>query len=114
MSDSLTEDVPFSPILVMEFIRQVTINRFLNSEAKDLVVKFRLAKGYYEEIKNFPIQAQTIHLNLAYDETTEILSVTADEVVLEHFRAQKSLMEIAGKYENQYAERYSKYVAVLD
>lgn len=106
------ENVPFSPILIMEFVRQVTINRFLNGENN--VVKFKISNKYYEEIKAFPIQAQTIHLDIKYDENNEILSVKADEVVLEHFEAQKSQVEIAGKYENQYAERYKQYIEVME
>ena len=106
----MSQDVPFSPILIMEFIRQVTINRFLEGATE---VKFKLAKNYYDEIKAFPLQAQTIHLDWQYDEKSEILSVKADEVVLAHFREQKSLMEIAGKYEGQYAERYKNFIEVI-
>lgn len=109
----MSQDVPFSPILIMEFIRQVTINRFLNSETMDITVQFKLPKKYYEEIKAYPLQAQTIHLDWQYDEKSEILSVKADEVVLAHFREQKSLMEIAGKYEGQYAERYKNFIEVI-
>ena len=106
----MSQDVPFSPILIMEFIRQVTINRFLGGATE---VKFKLAKNYHDEIKAFPLQAQTIHLDWQYDEKSEILSVKADEVVLAHFREQKSLMEIAGKYEGQYAERYKNFIEVI-
>lgn len=106
----MSQEVPFSPILIMEFIRQVTINRFLGGETE---VKFKLAKNYHDEIKAFPLQAQTIHLDWQYDEKSEILSVKADEIVLAHFREQKSLMEIAGKYETQYAERYKDFISVM-
>ena len=109
----MAENVPFSPILIMEFIRQVTINRFLKGESMNMAVQFKLAKAYYEEIKAYPLQAQTIHLVWQYDENSEILTVKADEVVLAHFREQKSLVEIAGKYENQYAERYKDFIEVI-
>ena len=42
----MSQDVPFSPILIMEFIRQVTINRFLEGATE---VKFKLAKNYHDE-----------------------------------------------------------------
>jgi len=106
-------NVPFSPILIMEFVRQVTINRFLNSDTMDMVVQFKLPKIYYEEIKAFPLKAQTIHLDIKYDANAEILTVKADEIVLQHFREQKSLVEIAGKYEAQYAERYKNFIEVI-
>ena len=75
MAKKSEENIPFSPILIMEFVRQVTINRFMNGET---AVKFKLPKSYYEEIKAFPLKAQTIHLDIAYDEKTEVLTVKAD------------------------------------
>ena len=113
MTESV-EDIPFSPILIMEFVRQVTINRFLNSDSIDMTVCFKLKKDYYNEIAAFPLKAQTLHLDIKYDEDKEILQVKADETVLSHFREQKSLMEIAGKYEGQYSERYKKFIEVID
>lgn len=104
------EKVPFSPILIMEFVRQVTVNRFLSGET---AVKFKLARAYYEEIKAFPLKAQTIHLDISYDEKAEILTVKADETVVNRFKEQKALTEIAGKYEGQYAERYKPFIEVL-
>lgn len=113
MGHNKTQEVPFSPILIMEFIRQVTVARFLNSDTLDMSVQFKLPKEYYDEIKNFPMQAQTIRLIYDYDEKKEILSVKADEILLNRFREQKSLVEIANKYEGQYAKRYEKFIKVL-
>ena len=114
MSDSQAQEVPFSPILIMEFIRQVTVARFLNSDTLDMTVQFKLAKSYYGEIRAFPLQAQTIRLTYDYDEKKEILSVKADEVLINRFKEQKSLVEIANKYEGQYAKRYEKFIKVID
>ena len=110
-----TTDIPFSPILIMEFIRQVTVARFLNSESiENLSVRFKLPKTYYEEIKAFPLQAQTIRLHYDYDEKEEVLSVNADEILLNRFKEQKSLVEIANKYENQYKERYKEFISIIE
>lgn len=109
------EDIPFSPILIMEFVRQVTVSRFLNSEnTKDLAVKFKLPKKYYDEIKAFPLKAQTIRLDIHYDEAAEILTVKAEDILLNRFREQKSQVEIANKYEGQYAKRYRKFIEIID
>ena len=108
-------DIPFSPILIMEFIRQVTVARFLNSnDTSNLEVKFKLPKQYYEEIKAFPLKAQTIRLDIAYDEKKEILKVKADEVLVHRFKEQKSQVEIANKYEEQYAKRYKKFIEIME
>lgn len=114
MTEETSKDIPFSPILIMEFIRQTTINRALNSENPETATQFKISKKYYNEIMAFPIQAQTIHLDINYNEKTETLSAKPDETVLQHFKEQKSLMEIAGKYENQYKERYKNFIEIID
>ena len=60
------QKAPFSPILIMEFIRQTTIARCLTNENPNLETKFRLGKTYYDQIMSFPLQAQLIRLTLAY------------------------------------------------
>lgn len=112
--DNNNDTVPFSPILIMEFIRQTTVARCLSGESADIAVWFKLAKSYYDEITAFPLKAQLIRLKLDYDEKAEILTVRTDEVLLNRFREQKSLVEIAGKYEGQYAERYKKFIEIVE
>ena len=60
------------------------------------------------------IKALISRLKLDYDEKAEILTVRTDEVLLNRFREQKSLVEIAGKYEGQYAERYKKFIEIVE
>ena len=105
--------VPFSPILIMEFIRQTTVAKCLEVESADIAVKFKLCRSYYDEIMAFPLKAQLIRLYLEYDEKKEILTVKTDETLLNRFREQKSLVEIAGKYEEKFAERYKKFIEVV-
>lgn len=114
MADELNGEISFSPVLIMEYIRQTTVARFLNSESLDIVVRFKIKKEYYDEMKAYHQQVQFIRLYDEYDEENEILSVKTDEVLLNRFREQKSLVEIANKYENQYKERYKKYVKVME
>ena len=114
MADDVEGEIVFSPVLIMEYIRQTTVARFLNGESLDMVVKFRMKKNFYDEMKAYHQQVQFIRLYDEYDEENEILSVKTDEVLLNRFREQKSLVEIANKYENQYKERYKKYVEVME
>lgn len=108
-----SEKKEFSPILIMEFIRQVTVARCLMAKTTDTEVKFRLVKTCYDEIMAYPLKAQLLWLELSYDANTEVLSVKADKVLIERFREQKSLVEIAGKYEAQYSDRYRNFVEVI-
>ena len=108
------ENIPFSPILIMEFVRQVTVAHSLNNENGEIeTVKFRLAKKYYDEIKAFPLKAQTIRLVIDYDEGAEVLSVKPEEILINRFKEQKSQVEIANKYEGQFAERYKPFIEVI-
>lgn len=110
-----TAEIPFSPILIMEFIRQTTVARFFNAENTDnFSVKFKLPKKYYEAIISYPLQVQRIRLQWDYNVETEILTVKTDDVLLNRFREQKSLVEIAEKYEKQYAERYNEFIKVAE
>lgn len=113
MADTDETEVPFSPILIMEFIRQSTVARCLNNETTQLVVRFKLPKMYYDEIMGYYLHAQLIRLYLDYDAATETLTVKTDDTLINRFKEQKSLVEIACKYENKFAERYKKFIEVL-
>ncbi len=108
-----TSEAQFSPILIMEFIRQVTVAHYLNGYPLDEAVRFKLAKVYYDAIMAYELKAQFIRLYIEYDEAAEVLSVKADEMLIKRFNEQKSLVEIASKYEGQYAERYKKFIEVI-
>ncbi len=112
MAEEITE-AQFSPVLIMEFIRQVTVAHYLNGKAMEDPVRFKLRKALYDEIKAYPLQVQFIRLYAEYDEATEVLAVKTDEILINRFKEQKSLVEIAGKYEGQYAERYKNFIEVM-
>lgn len=113
MEEQNNSEALFSPILIMEFIRQVTVAHYLNGKPLDEPVRFRLAKIYYDEIAAYEMQVQFIRLYTEYDEKDEILSVKTDETLIRRFKEQKSLVEISGKYQEQYAERYKKFIEVF-
>ena len=104
----------FSPILIMDFIRQIAVVRVLNTEDLSLATKFKISKKYYDEIANFYIQAPFIGMNPVYDENAEILTVKPEEKVIEHFKSQKSLLEMCAKSEDLYKERYKEYVEICE
>ena len=68
MADELNGEISFSPVLIMEYIRQTTVARFLNSESLDIVVRFKIKKEYYDEMKAYHQQVQFIRLYDEYDE----------------------------------------------
>ena len=104
---ALVENIEFSPILIMEYIRQTTAGRVLASEKHDLKVKFSIKKAYYDEMMAYPLQVQFINLETQYDEKEEILTVGVTEEY-------KSLLEISSKYEEQYKDRYKPFIVVVE
>ncbi len=111
---ALVENIEFSPILIMEYIRQTTAGRVLASEKHDLKVKFSIKKAYYDEMMAYPLQVQFINLETQYDEKEEILTVGVTEALIEHFKEYKSLLEISSKYEEQYKDRYKPFIVVVE
>lgn len=103
----------FSPILIMEFIRQVAVARFLNEEKTCEKVQFKISKSYYDELTAYPLQVQFIGLSAVYDEGTEVLTVIPSEETIDFFKAHKSMVEIACQYEETYANRYKPYIEVI-
>ena len=67
------ENVEFSPILIMEFIRQVTAGRVMTADNPDLKVSFKIKKAYYDEMKAYPLQVQFINLVSEYDDLSEVV-----------------------------------------
>jgi hypothetical protein len=107
------ENIEFSPILIMEFIRQVTAGRVMAAENPDLKVSFRIKKSYYDEMRAYPLQVQFINLVSEYDEDREILAIGVTDGLISHFKEYKSLIEISSKYEEQYSERYKAFIEVV-
>ena len=106
-------DIEFSPVLIMEYIKQSSIGRYLASDNIDFDVKFKMPKEYYEEMMKYPLKPQFIKFDINYDESSEILSVRAGLDVINRFREQKAMVEIASLYEQHYAQRYKKYIEAL-
>lgn len=107
------ENIEFSPILIMEFIRQVTAGRVMAADKPDLKVSFKIKKSYYDEMRAYPLQVQFINLISEYDEDREILTIGVTEGLINHFKEYKSLVEISSKYEEQYKDRYKSFIEVI-
>ena len=54
-----------------------------------------------------------LKIGIIIDRVARVMSVKTDDILINRFKEQKSLVEIAGKYENKFAERYKKFIEVL-
>lgn len=108
----------FSLILIENYIRFETAVKNLKSkengnEAVSAAAKFKIAKEYYEQIKNGDYPEVLIGLELSYDEGSSILTVMPDE----HFTAvyENAIMrDVALKQSDECKVRYSKFIKVIE
>ena len=107
----------FFPLLVESFVRLESIVTCLKNEdaGNDYVAlptKFKIAKQYFEQLRDCDIQSSFLGINLDYDESNEILTATPDEFVLELYK-NKIMREVALKQDIDFQVRYSKFITVL-
>lgn len=107
----------FSPILIGNYIRFETAMKVIrNAEAENkaeaVIAKFKIAKEYYEQLKNSEIQAPLLGLSLKYDEASSILSVEPDAAFVTAYE-NKIMQDVARKQSDDCKVRYSKFIEVL-
>lgn len=107
----------FFPLLVESYIRlESVVSCLKNEEAGNGYVavptKFKIAKQYFEQIRNCDIQSSFLGINLDYDEKNEILTATPDDFVLELYK-NKIMREVALKQDIDFKVRYSNFITVL-
>lgn len=107
----------FSPILIGNYIRFETALKVIrNAEAENksesVLAKFKIAKEYFEQLKNSEFQAPLIGLKLDYDEVSSVLSVEPDEDFAAAYE-NKIMKDVAQKQSDDCKVRYSKFIEVL-
>lgn len=107
----------FSPILVGNYIRFETAMKVIaNAEAENkadvVTAKFKIAKEYFDQLKNSVFQAPFIGLKLDYDEASAVLSVEPDADFVTAYE-NKIMKDVAQKQSDDCKVRYSKFIEVL-
>lgn len=119
MSDSVPlEPIEgFFPLLIENYIRLESIvtclkNADENGNYPTLPTKFKISKDYFEQVKNYEIQSPFLGINFEYDDSSETLTATPDEFALELYK-NKIMHEVALKQDNDFQNRYSKFISVI-
>lgn len=102
----------FSPILIQEYVRLMTAAHYIKSENTSSGLKFKISAENYQKIKECPTLAPWINLNIDYDDKQEILSVSGNEAFIKTYE-NKIQQEVALKFEENYQNRYSKYIQLI-
>lgn len=97
----------FSPLLLQEYIRLMTIATYINNENKVNCVKFSVKQDVYDKIMEEELKAPLIGLKLNFG--NDILEVSADNDLLSLYE-NKIMRDVSLNYFDRYAKRYDKYI----
>jgi len=98
----------FSPILIGEYIRQMTAAQYIISpETKE--VEFLMSNENYNKFAAAPQKAPLMGLTLSYTPESQTLTVTAGEDFIAQFK-NKIMNDMALKYAEDYKSRYASFI----
>jgi hypothetical protein len=99
----------FSPILIQNHIKLLTVANCLAAEDKNAETIFLMSADNYEKIENSEIKTPLIGVILNYDEKTQKLKVKIEPDVYETY-ANKIMREVALQYKENYFHRYDNFI----
>lgn len=107
----------FYPLLIATYIRLMTVVENIHNEEagnpyEPVPVKFKIAKEYYRQVETCEVRSPFLGLDFAYDEASEILTVTPEAYVLEWY-TNKIMKEVALRQEEELRVRYSDFIQLL-
>ena len=99
----------FSPLLVENHIRMLTIANCIIAENKDEKTIFSITNDDYKKMTEYAQQSPLIGINLQYDEKTQKLSTNIEQSIYDAY-ANKLMREVALLYKENYFHRYDKFI----
>lgn len=99
----------FSPLLLENHIRMLTIANCIIAENKDEKTTFSIAEDDFKKMTDNELQSPLIGINLQYDEKTQKLSANIEQSLYDAY-ANKLMREVALLYKENYFHRYDKFI----
>ena len=99
----------FSPLLLENHIRMLTIANCIIAENKDEKTSFSITKDDFKKMMENEPQSPLIGINLQYDEKTQKLSTGIEQSLYDAY-ANKLMREVALLYKENYFHRYDKFI----
>lgn len=99
----------FSPLLLENHIRMLTIANCIIAENKDEKTTFSITNDDYKKMTEYAQQSPLIGINLQYDEKTQKLSANIEQSIYDAY-ANKLMREVALLYKENYFHRYDKFI----
>ena len=100
----------FSPLLLENHIRMLTIANCIIAENKDEKTTFSITEDDFKKMTDNELQSPLIGINLQYDEKTQKLSANIEQSLYDAY-ANKLMREVALLYKENYFHRYDKFIS---
>jgi hypothetical protein len=111
MESPQTELEMFSPLLIFEYIRLMSVAAFIKAENKIDAAKFKISAADYERLMQEPLQTALIGIDTRYE--NGILSATPTEKCLARYE-HKVMKEGVLQYWDNYGKRYANYISIIE
>lgn len=101
----------FSPLLIFEYIRLMTVAAYIKHDDKIDAVKFKISAGDYERLMQEPLQTALIGIDTHYE--NGILTAVPSPKCLQYYE-HKVMREGVLQYWDNYGKRYENYISIVD
>lgn len=100
----------FYPILLMDYIKQMTLANCILTQDENHQSTFKINKDVYERLMQYELKTPLIGISLEYDENSGILTAQADSKTNAAYNS-KIMREVVLQYKESYANRYTNLIA---
>lgn len=111
MESPKTELEIFSPLLIFEYIRLMSVAAYVSAEGKIDGAKFKISAEDYERLMQEPLQTALIGIDTHYE--NGILTAVPSAKCLERYE-HKVMKEGVLQYRENYGKRYAKYISFVE
>ena len=101
----------FSPLLILEYIRLMSVAAYIKHEGALDGVRFKISADDYEKLMQEPLKTALIGIDISYADGKLTAIPSAKCLALyEH----KVMRESVLQYWDNYGKRYENYISVID
>lgn len=110
MESPTSELEVFSPLLIFEYIRLMSVAAYIEAENNLDGAKFRIKPEDYKRLMQEPLQTALIGLDVNYNDG--VLTAVPSAKCLERY-VHKVMKESVLQYKENYGKRYANYIKYL-
>lgn len=101
----------FSPLLIFEYIRLMTVAAYVKDDKQPDCVKFKIKAADYERLWQEPLQTALIGLETHFE--NNVLTAVPSAKCLQQY-TNKVMKEGVLQYAENYGKRYENYITVIE